>query len=456
VSGRSILPSLLLGVMVVVGPVGAAEPCAECVTAGAAYAELRVPPGTPLAGYGGLPRRLPFPDILSRHAHAFWLRPSVGQHDPVAARALVLEGRATRVAWVTLDLIAVDRSFTRAVQDRLTRMGVPAAALIVSASHTHSGPGAFMDSELRGLVAVDRMDPMVREALVEGAATAIRRADAARAPALVAATRVAAPPVTASRIGRPLDSEIVVVKITGVGGEPLALIWNFAIHGTMLSATNMHMSGDVMGLASALLERRLGAPALFVNGAVGDVSPAGHGAVALSRTADALAAAVEAAWGEAKPVPVSSLRVSRRTVTLPRPAVSLRRCIGHWLPGFFAIPLGFELPGETELLAVAVADTAWVTIPGELQTSFGQTIKREGGRLFDSVLLAGLSNDYLGYFTTAEAVARKGYIACATLYGPDGGPCLTEGALELLYQLAERPRPAERSWPRCDVNPGRR
>ena len=63
-------------------------------------------------------------------------------------------------------------------------------------------------------------------------------------------------------------------------------------------------------------------------------------------------------------------------MALPRPAVSFKRCFGGWVPGFFAIPL-FGLAAETELLGAAVGDTAWVTIPGELQTSFGLAIKRE-------------------------------------------------------------------------------
>jgi Neutral/alkaline non-lysosomal ceramidase, N-terminal len=456
VIGCSILLGLLFGGASIGGIADATERCTTCVTAGAAYVALRVPPGTPLAGYGGMQRRLVFPDVFDRYAHAFWFRPSVGEHDSIAARALVLESRAARLAWVTLDLIAVDGSFTRAVQGRLARAGVPEATLIVSASHTHSGPGAFMDSELRGVIAVDRLDPVVREALVEGVVTAVRRADGARAPALVAATRVTAPAVTTSRLGKPLDSEIVVVKVTSAAGEPRALVWNFAIHGTMLPAANLHLSGDVMGVTSALLEKRLGAPALFVNGAVGDVSPAAHGVSALRATAGALAAAVEAGWAQAKPVPVTTLRVARRTVPLPRPAVSLKRCVGRWMPGFLAIPLGFELPAETELLAAAVGDTAWVTIPGELQTSFGQAIKREARGLFASVFLAGLSNDYLGYFMTLEDTGRRGYVACATLYGPDAGACLTDAAIELLYRLGERPRPLTRPSPRCGSGSGTR
>ena len=446
--GRSIVLGLLLLAALVVGPADAAARCPECVTAGAGYTVLRVPSGTPLAGYGGAQRRLLFPDVFGLYAHAFWFRPSVGELDPVAARALVLESPTSRVVWITLDLIAVDRAFTRALQDRLPRAGAP-TTLIVSASHTHSGPGAFMDSELRGFVAVDRMDPAVRETLIEGAVTAFRRADGARVPALVGTTKVTAPAVTASRIGQALDSEIAVVKITSVGGDPLALVWNFAIHGTMLHGSNLHLSGDVMGVATARLEQRLRVPVLFVNGAVGDVSPATHGAAALREAAAALAAAVETAWERARPVPVTSLRVLQASVALPSPAVSLKRCVGRWLPAFVAIPLGFELPAHTELVAAALGDTALITIPGELQTVYGQTIKRETRGLFGSVLVAGLSNDYLGYFMTPEATGGKGYVACAALYGPDAGACLTEGALDLLHSLAERPRPAAGPSPRC-------
>ena len=451
--GRSILLGLLLGGAGITGIAGAAERCAECVTAGAAYAALRVPPGTPLAGYGSLKRRLLFPDVLGRYAHAFWFTPSVGERDPVAARALVLESRAARLAWVTLDLIAVDRAFTRAVQDRLTRAGVPATALVVSASHTHSGPGAFMDSALMGLVAVDRLDPAVREALVEGAVAAIRQADGARAPALVAATRVSAPAVTASRLARPLDQEIVVLKLTTVSGAPLALVWNFAIHGTMLSASNLRLSGDVMGAASARLEQKLGAPALFVNGAVGDVSPARHGEAALRDTASALASAVEAGWAQARPVPVTTLRVSERRVALPRAALSLKSCLGRWVPGFLTIPLGSAMPREASLVAAALGDTAWVTFPGELQTSFGAAIKREARAPFASVFVAGLSNDYLGYFTTPEDAGRRTYVACATIYGPAAGACLTDAAIELLHGLGGGSRPVTRPSSACETGP---
>ena len=433
--GRSVVLGLLLAGAGTTAIATAAERCAECVTAGAASDTLRVPPGTPLAGYGAMKRRLLFPDVFHRHAHAFWFKPATGQRDPLVTRALVLETGATRLAWVTLDLVAVDGAFVYAVQEALARAGVPAAALVVSASHTHSGPGAFMDSRVAGFVAVDRFDPAVRDALVASAVAAIRQADRARAPALAAATSVSAPALTVSRLGRPLDPEIVVLKLTTLGGSPLALLWNYAIHGTMLSAGNLRLSGDVMGVASARLEQKLGVPALFVNGAVGDVSPARHGEAAMVETAAALAAAVEAGWRQARPSPVTTLRVAERSVRLPAAALSLERCLGHWVPGFFAVPLGSAMPRAVSLVAAALGDTAWVTFPGELQTSLGQAIKREAHTRVASVIVAGLSNDYLGYFTAREDARSGKYVACATVYSQSAGHCLIEAATDLLRGL---------------------
>src|SRR5207253_877799 len=137
--------------------------------------------------------RLLLPDVFDRHAHAFWFKPSIGERDPLMTRALVLEAGATRLAWVTLDLIAVDRAFVDMVRDRLTRSGVPATALVVSASHTHSGPGAFMGSGLVGFGGVDRLDPEGRHGIVASAVSAIQWADRARGPAPVAASSVSAP-----------------------------------------------------------------------------------------------------------------------------------------------------------------------------------------------------------------------------------------------------------------------
>lgn len=412
----------------------AAQPCPDCLEAGAARVALAVPAGVPLAGYGSATRRLLLPDVLGRHPHAFWFQPSRGTRDTLAARALVLHSADQRVGWVAVDMLAVDRRFTADVEERLEAAGVPALTLIVSASHTHSGPGSFVDSELMGWLTLDRLDGAVRGALLDAVVAAIRQADAARRPARLATASVAAPPVIRNRLRQPLDPEMLVVRVTDARGEPLALVWNYAIHGTTLGPRNLLLSGDVMGEASSRLERELGVPVLFVNGAVGDVSPARHGEQATATLGTELARTAQQGWAAAIPVRRPALAVGVTTATLPPPRLSLRNCLGGWAPRGLRLPLGTVFPREVALTAVTVGDIGWVTFPGELQTSLGRGIK-QAARVRHP-LVAGLSNDYLGYFVVADDHDRPTYISCGSVYGPEAGSCLAEAAAGLLNAVA--------------------
>ncbi|PYM30114.1 MAG: hypothetical protein DMD80_05385 [Candidatus Rokuibacteriota bacterium] len=439
---RALAASVALAALAAAGAAAAAPglaaaqgACPGCVVAGAGKVPLTVPEGTPLAGYGGFHRRLVVPDVLDRYPHAFWFKPGRAERDPLAARALVLERDGTRVVWVTVDLVAVDRAFTETVATRLARAGARPGALIVSASHTHSGPGAFVESALMGFVAADREDAAVREALVAAVVEAVRRADGGRGPARVALGVAAAPPVVRSRLGGPLDPEVAVLAVRRADGAPVALVWNFAIHGTMLGARNLRLSGDVMGAASEALEHAVHAPALFVNGAVGDVSPARHGSRALGEVASALADAVRVAWERATPVGAGRLVARVVRVDLPAPRLSLRNCLGGWMPAVLTVPLDGALPSETTLTAVALGDTAWVALPGEPATALGLRIKAEARRSFRHAFVAGVSNDYVGYLVTATDYGRPTYVTCSSFYGADTGDRLAERASALLREL---------------------
>jgi hypothetical protein len=432
--------ALALIVVLGVGAGAAHARCDACVTAGAGRAALTLPPGTSLAGYGGFSRRLLFPDVLDRYPHAFWLKPSVGQRDPLAARALVLERDGVRVTWLTLDLVAVDRAFTEAVAARL---GPAAGTLIVSASHTHSGPGGYVESMIAGFLTMDRLDALVREAIVQAAVAAVRMAEAARGPARVGVATVEGPPVITSRLGKPLDHEIAVVAVRRPEGAPVALVWNFGIHATMLGGSNAELSGDVIGAASRAIEKELAVPALFVAGALGDVSPARHGPASLAGVGADLAAAVLEGWRAATPVGRVALATRATTMALPAPRLSLRNCLGRWVPRALIVPLGSMFPETATLTAVTLGDVAWVVVPGELQTELGRRVKLAGRDLFGGAFVAGVSNDYLGYLVTAADYDRPAYITCASVYGPDTGERLTERAVDLLYELRGRTRPGK-------------
>lgn len=445
-----------------------AAPPTQALRAGAARMPMRVPPGTPLAGYGSLRRRALVPDLLGLHPHAFWFKPGEGHLDEVAVRALVVYAGETRVTWIAADLIAVDQAFVARLNARLAASGIRAGALIVSASHTHSGPGAFLDSALFGVVAVDREDAMVRDAILDAMIEAVRRAGARARDAQIAVATVEAPPVTRSRLDGGVDRDVVVVRLTTTDGEPIAVLWNYAIHGTMLGPRNRKLSGDVMGVASRALEASLGVPALFVNGAVGDVSPRHHGAQEQEATGRTLAAAVRRGWdaaeapdslrgrsvgglGGAPRAPHVVVRSAR--VRLPPPAVSLRHCAARWIPGAVRVPVGSALPQDTEMIAGALGPVAWLTMPGEPITALGHEIKDTARKRWPHAFVASVSNDYLGYFVRPQDYASSGYVTCAALYGPQIGPCLVETGVTLLDSLTRdgpRLRAAARAPASCD------
>ena len=441
-----VVAGLLAGVMIAAGlpangHAAGARPRGEILRAGAASLALDVPAGTPLAGYGALPRRPWLPDVFGRVPYAFWFKPSTGVLDPVMARALVVSTPSSRLLWLTADLIAVDRDFTDEVSRRVAGAGMAPATLIISASHTHSGPGAFLDSALMGFLAVDRQDPGVRRALVGSLVEAVRRADASAVEARAGAFSVQAPPVVSSRLRQPVDNEIVGLGFTTPAGRPIAVVWNYAVRGTMLGPRNLRLSPDVMGVASRAIEQRLGAPALFVNGAMGDVSPARHGEQTAKDVGAELAATVSRGWEDRVPIDRPGLATATTRLALGSPGLSVRNCVASWVPRAVRLPLGRVFPREAELLAVAIGDVAWVTVPGELQARLGLEIKRSARGTWRRVFIAGTSNDYLGYFVTGPDYDWGHYASCTSVYGRGGGDRIAKTARKLLGQLAgSRPK----------------
>jgi hypothetical protein len=417
-------------------PAAALTAGAASLTAGAASLEVQLPPGVPLAGYGGFPRRAWIPDFFGRSPNTFWFNPSSGVHDPLRVRALAFESGGLRVVWLSADLVAVDPTMVAEARARLADLAGGPVILIVSASHTHSGPGAYASSAFWAFVAADLESPAVRKAILDGMEKAAREALRRRAPALLAWGKTTVTGVAMSRLAQPLDPELGLLKVMGADGRPVALVWNYAVHGTALGRVNSLLSGDIMADASARLERETGAPVLFVNGATGDVSPRQRGWPGVESAGAALASAALAAWRTLPPGRDLTLSAVQSQVSLPGPALSVRNCTGRWVPAAFRLGLGWTLPSSADLTAVRIGGTAWVTVPGELQTRLGLDIKTAGRRTFEETFVAGYSNDYLGYFLTRRDYGQPSYIACGSFYGERGGETVRDAAVELLGRLA--------------------
>ncbi|HKG25489.1 MAG TPA: hypothetical protein VKB09_07555, partial [Thermomicrobiales bacterium] len=93
--------------------------------AGTGVTTITPPLGTPLSGH-------------------FEYREAATVADDLTARALVLDDGATRLALVVCDLIRLPASMVACARDRIAaRTRIPADNVLISATHTHTGPATY-------------------------------------------------------------------------------------------------------------------------------------------------------------------------------------------------------------------------------------------------------------------------------------------------------------------------
>ena len=74
----------------------------------------------------------------------FYLRVAMGQYTPVLTSALVMENKSDAVIFVSADMVSVPDDVLLLVQKNLAAEvpEIPAAKIIINATHTHAGPSA--------------------------------------------------------------------------------------------------------------------------------------------------------------------------------------------------------------------------------------------------------------------------------------------------------------------------
>ena len=83
------------------------------------------------------------------------VRLNQGVHDDLWSKAIVLEHEGTRAALVALDLVSIPERFVADARRRIeSRTGIPGAFVMISATHTHTGPE--MGSRLTGVDAATK------------------------------------------------------------------------------------------------------------------------------------------------------------------------------------------------------------------------------------------------------------------------------------------------------------
>ena len=194
-----------------------------------------------------------------------------GVLDPLYVRSIVIDNGRTRAALVSIDAGAIPTDLYAKVSARAAKeLNIPAAQLLMSATHTHSVPF--------------RLGGDVEAKVMQGLVQAVARLRPARVAwgtglSYINVNRDIVDPVTNRWWEGPnyqgtSDKTVAVMRFETLQGEPIAVYSNYAVHAVLTGTLDM-ISADIPGATSRYVEESLGgdAVALWTSGAAGDQNP---------------------------------------------------------------------------------------------------------------------------------------------------------------------------------------
>lgn len=400
---------------------------------------------------------------------------SQGIGSRLCARVAVFSNGATKICLVTSDLAGIDWQMTKYVRGKVSRLtDIPEEHIMLTASHTHSGPSAC---RLSGWAALRRRRPPTEAEkayflnLCEEITGAILDADKRLVPARIGVETGRLPGLGSNRrkLGGKFDDTVTVLKITAENNAVMGLIVNYTCHPTVLDASNYLITGDYPGFMQESLERFFqGVTPMFVQGAAGDVSTrhtrrsstmdearrmgemiAGESIVlaCLARDSDdhRLAAQIREVTLPVRKFPPDEVleeRLRRAEENLQRlrrtgAARNVVRTAEVILQGAERALRLKELLGDqdivTEIQALRIGPLIAVGVPGELFNELGREIRDSTDEA--TVVIAGYANDYVGYILTPDAYGEEGYEAGVTMTDAEAASIVCEVGKEMVRAL---------------------
>lgn len=349
-------------------------------------------------------------------------RKSTGVHDPIFHRVVALESGGTAFYLVASDLTLFSPAVYDDVAAELERtLAIPRTRFWWSVTHTHAAPEVGAPGIYKALLGRSdhEWDREYAEFVKQALVRAVREARDHLEPARIAFGQG----IAMANINRrakdldgtvslgfnpdgPADRQIGVVRIERPDGTPIAVIANYAIHGTAMSGQNLQISGDAPGVVSAYLEQKTGATVLFVNSAAGNLAPIYHG-FADAKSAHltefrvllgdhVLSALREMGTGTAD----VNLWTGETTVT------TARRSGLEWpeeLRRYAATDGAVKLP----VRFLRINDTVIWSAPVELFCEIAMAVRNASP--FAHTFYFGYTNGWFGYLPTERAFAEGGY-----------------------------------------------
>ncbi len=340
-------------------------------------------------------------------------RKVTGVRDPLRAGVLILDDGQTRAAIVTLDTISAwDEMVTLARQQIEKDSGVPAANIMVAASHNHSGPDFATDSKWgRELIAKlgaaavkasSTMRPVTVGYGEDKIGFSINRRKVINGRAVVRLNK-----------DGPNDPRVKVLRFDdGESLTPLAVVMHAVCHPCFFTWGDKgstpypngypKMSADFPGEAQSFVEMCYGqqTSSLFLQGCAGDIRPNLPGYP--YRCADE----ADIQWA-GRDLGGAVVRTLARSVTREE-----LRDRAEFYPIRVANSV-VSLPGkegriDAELQAMKIGPYLLLTMPGEPMVEYGFRLEKA---IADRAIpiIVGYANGHVGYIATSDSYSVGGY-----------------------------------------------
>lgn len=350
-----------------------------------------------------VPVEMPGPaPVRAGAASAPLLRAGLGG---LEANALVLEAGGNAVAFVALDLAAVDGPVVEGVARRLQEQGSAIARenLVVAATGCMTrAQGGVLQGVLEQAV-FGEYDAEAARQIIGAAAAAIREAEANLAPAVLQLAEAEVPGLLEqpAGAGASLDSTLNVLRAAAADGTPLAYLVNFPLYSIAGPGGHVEEGRGAPGALDAALEQAAGTEVavLFMNGAGADTATAsGQGENAMG---EALARAALSALETAPGRDAVALACLARTAQLP-PTL-----------------LAGVVPEQVMLHEIHVDNAVLATLPGAASASIAMLLRvkaLQGG--LEPFFALAHANGFLGQFPSINGYFAGDVSTQVSFYGP--------------------------------------
>ena len=417
---------------------------ANALEVGVARADITPAVGIPMVGFAGRGS-------------------STDVHDPLYATCLAIRSGDDVSLLLQCDLLQIKAETVDRFRSRVEAVtGVPGGQVMLSCTHTHYGPS--VDRDETDIVIAYRVH--LEHQLAGVAAEALGDMHAA----INRRERVADGSI---RLGNnpdgPVDRALGVARIDTADGVPLACVVNFACHPVSQAGRMQSLSSDFPGSMRDVVEDLTGAPALYLQGACGDLNPIlmEHSFEPARTLGVRLGCKVVDLWERIAPGVAEGVATSQTTCELPRyrygseeQARDIAAELGDQIARLEAsdgnagtawwAKLRHErvaeaveswssgrpmAPVAAEMQALRVGELALVSAPAEIFTENGLLVKRESAAA--NTFFVSYTNGSIGYVPTRQAYPEGGYeVTHACQVDPDAGGIINEACLRVLADVA--------------------